>query len=154
MSEDKKPANIFEAASQMFGSGKKKQPTKKNKEKGASLSGKKEPSEEDLKAYEDIAASFKRMQQFHKELREHYAEICKKVNLSHKELQGYLKDKKNFSSSEWNYMQKERKFESQKMWDSVGEKAKEAYQEKMQRRREIKKKKKNLGLRKGWIEVR
>lgn len=149
---DEKPANIFEAAAQMFGSG------SKNKKKSVSDIAKRteveteavkntmRPTAQDLEAYKDISASLVRMRDMYTDLQQRYSVICEQANLSPKDLQKYLKDQNNFAQSEWQFMQSERKTESKKMWDRLGEEAKEQHRQKVEGKEARKRRRKFLGF--------
>lgn len=173
MAEDE-PANIFEAARQMFGGKKKKKkkPSKDSKEiapeeasstasstvaaeSTAPATAVETPRASDLSAYSDIEASFAKIEKYHQELNDLIRKTCTKAKITPKELRRFLHTESNFAPSEWEFMRRERKKESEKLWKMAGEDAKRRYMKKVKKRKSIKRKKRFLGARrKNWIQVK
>lgn len=149
MSEDD-PANIFEAASRMFGSSKKKKKKKKVEPADGRTEG---PSEEQLKEYDDISGAFERMREYHRELDQQILSAFEKANINRRQLREFIKDPGNFTGSEWNVLRQSKKEEERKLWSLAGQEARDKLQSRKKKKKKKSMQERKLRRRDGWISM-
>lgn len=102
-----------------------------------------------LPSYEKIQDRFLRIKESQKKMEKQFEQYCRENNFT-KETFDLVQDSKNFSESDWNKIQKIKA----KISEILGEDLSHLLQKKAEKDLSSKKKRKLLGSRKKWIQMR
>lgn len=154
--KNKDDSNIFDEASKRLGKKKKKKvKPAHSKEAISHTSQGAQPERPGMVAVADpeMEVMLKRLRAMDDDLQSRMNRICELSGMSKEEVARYIENPKNFSTFEWERMQKEKEVLEEKLYSSIGIQAKKRILMKKKKKIIKDRKGKTLGTRKGWIQM-